>query len=73
MLKYIKRAILSSKQKRIRRIAPGSFLLPGLLLDEQVADAALSRHGGFLFDDGRFTGRFLEVLFQSFEVISSAA
>jgi len=54
-------------------IAPGSFLLPGLLLDEQVADAVLSRRGGFLFDDGRFTGRFLEVLFQSFEIISSAA
>jgi len=66
-------AKLGRPLKALLGIAPGSFLLPGLLLDEQVADAALSRRGGFLFDDGRFTGRFLEVLFQSFEVISSAA
>ena len=59
--------------KALLGIARGSFLLPALLLDEQVSAEALLRRGGFLFDDGHFTGRFLEVLFQSFEIISAAA
>jgi hypothetical protein len=71
------RARISTKFGRDLRallgIAPGSFLLPGLLLDEQVSEAVLARRGGFLFDDGRFTGRFLEMLFQGFEVISASA
>jgi len=66
-------AKLGRDLKALLGIASGSFFLPALLLDEQVRDSALSSRGGFLFDDGRFTGRYLEALFRSFEVICASA
>ena len=58
--------------KALIGIAPGSFLLPGALLDQQVEVAMLPKKNGFLLAGERFAER-LAVLFQSFTVITSAA